>query len=109
MLCGLSRTCPKILEERCIEVDGRRLPPPCIYLFPRGIPDPKYNPDPPVWELKDVRLAEALLTEFGGDMRDVTEVHIKVQMNGQIKERQTTLIRDQETVFQSGWIELKRT
>jgi hypothetical protein len=89
-------------------MNGHDTPPPCIYLFPRTIPDPRNNPNPAVWKIEEVGLAKALLCEFGGDERDVTEVHIEAHMKNANVERKTTLIRKGIIVTESGWTELKR-
>jgi hypothetical protein len=108
-LCGgPGRPCPKIEEGRVIEVDGMMIPPPCIYLFPRTIPDPRNNPKPPMPKVSDVAFAAALLKHFGGDERDVTHVQIEARMTGASVERRTTLIRSGRIVRQSGWTVLKR-
>ncbi len=109
MLCGTrGRPCPKIAEGRCVEIDGRAMPPPCVYLFPRTAPDPRDNPKPHVWRLEEVALASALVKRFGGDERDITEVHIEARMSGNDVQRKTTLIRLGEVVAESGWTNLKR-
>ncbi len=108
-LCGSpGRPCPKLAEGRGLKVDGVMIPPPCIYLFPRTIPDPRNNPKPPMPRLSEVALAAALLQHFGGDERDVTEVQIEARMKGASVERKTSLIRSGRVVRQSGWTELKR-
>lgn len=108
-LCGgPKRPCPKIAEGRGVEVDGVKIPPPCIYLFPRTIPDPRNNPKPFMVKLPDVALASALLKHFGGDDRDVTEVQIEARMKGTNLQRQTTLIRSGRVVKQSNWTKLNR-
>ncbi|MBI4829043.1 MAG: hypothetical protein HY804_09595 [Nitrospinae bacterium] len=109
MLCGgLGRPCPKISEGRGAERDGVMIPPPCVYLMPRTIPDPRNNPSPAVWRITEVKLAELLLSEFGGDERDITLVHIEARMNGANVERKTKLVRNDATVAESDWTELKR-
>jgi len=108
-LCGgLGRPCPKVSAGRSVKMNGHDTPPPCIYLFPRTIPDPRNNPNPAVWKIEEVGLAKALLCEFGGDERDVTEVHIEAHMKNANVERKTTLIRKGIIVTESGWTELKR-
>lgn len=109
MLCGgLGRPCPKLKDGRGVRIGKKVIPPPCVYLFPRTIPDPRNNPKPPVWKLVEVGLANALLDEFGGDERDVTEVFIEVRMNGPSMERKTNLKRNGKVVAESKWTELKR-
>jgi hypothetical protein len=108
-LCGGSgRPCPKIVAGRGVEMNGHRTPPPCVYLFPRTIPDPRNNPSPAVWKIEEVRFAHELLKEFGGDSQDVTEVHIHARMRKTNVERKTTLRRGGRIVAESDWTELKR-
>jgi len=108
-LCGgAGRPCPKLALGRGIEINGSKIPPPCIYLFPRTIPDPRSNISPAVWQLQEVGLAAALIAEFGGNTDDVTEVHIAARMNGANVERKTTLRRGGAVIVESGWTELKR-
>ena len=108
-LCGsLGRPCPKLTTGRGIEVAGQKIPPPCVYLFPRTIPDPRNNAAPAVWQLHEVGLADALLKEFGGNLEDVVEVHIEARMNGANVERKTTLKKAGTIIVESGWTELKR-
>ena len=45
--------------------DGNRLPPPCIYLFPKTIPHPLNNKTPPVHDLNSLLFADRLLNSFG--------------------------------------------
>lgn len=47
--------------------EGREdwIPPPCIYLFPRAVPDVHTNPEPPLHTVESCRFARALLTLFG--------------------------------------------
>lgn len=110
MLCGSpGRPCPKLNDkDRGVVIGGQKVPPPCVYLFPRTVPDPRNNPAPVVWKLSEVGLAAALVEEFGGDERDVTEVHIETKMKGASVERKTTLVRQGVTVVESDWTELKR-
>lgn len=106
-LCGtLGRPCPK--QDQSVKIAGKSVPPPCVYLFPRSIPDPRNNPEPPVWKLSEVGLVEAILQEYGGGKADVTEVHIAARMNGANVERKTVLKRVGLVVVESGWTELKR-
>lgn len=105
---GPGRPCPKLAAGRGVELDGQKIPPPCIYLFPRTIPDPRNNVAPAVWQLHEVGLAAALLAEFGGSVDDVVEVHIEARMAGANVERKTTLKKAGAVIVESGWTELKR-
>lgn len=109
MLCGTEyRPCPKIAQGRGIAAGEQTIPPPCIYLFPRTIPDPRNNTAPAVWRLDEVGFADALLQEFGGTADDVAEVHIETRMNGTSVERRTTLKRGGAVLIESKWTKLKR-
>lgn len=112
MLCGtIGRPCPKLEAnpERAVTLQtGREVPPPCIYLFPRTVPDPRNNPNPRVWKIEEIKLLHALWTEFNGTPEDITEVHIEARMNGVHVERRTTLIRGGIETAQSEWTQLKR-
>lgn len=71
-------------------------------------PDARNNPNPAVWRIEEVKFAHALLCEFDGDERDVTEVHIQVRMKDANVERMTTLKRGSKVLAESAWTELKR-
>lgn len=111
MLCGtIGRPCPKLQADahRATVVGNYRLPPPCVYLFPRTIPDPRNNARPPVWTLSQTRFLSALHEAFSGDDKDVTEVHIEAGMSGATITRSTTLIRDGEEIIATGPARIKR-
>ncbi len=111
MLCGtIGRPCPKVQAnpQRITTVGRYKLPPPCIYLFPRSIPDPRSNSSPPVWTLPQTRFLAALHGAFCGDANDVTEVHITAGMAGASKTRSTRLVRNGKEVFESGATPIKR-
>jgi hypothetical protein len=73
--CGSKhRQCPKSfgltddLRSKATDVkgypDSRWMPPPTIYLFPRTIPHPHTNKQPPVHDLRSCQFANALLETF---------------------------------------------
>ena len=72
------------------------------------VPDPRNNPCPAGWKLHEIGLASALFTEFGGVPTDVIDVVLEVRMNGANVERKTRLMRNDETLVESGWTELTR-
>lgn len=97
MLCGtIGRPCPKLAAEpaRATQVGALRVPPPCLYLFPRSIPDPRSNPAPPCWKLNEVQTLAALHEAFGGDAEDVVEVRIETDMREATIRRAVRLIRN---------------
>jgi len=112
MICGTAgRPCPKLIADpkRATELEGGRLvPPPCIYLFPRTIPDPRNNPNPHVWDLKSLSFLNVLADVFHCNAGDITAVHIEAQMSGADVQRKTTLKRNGIAVAESGWTDLKR-
>lgn len=68
-LCGtVARPCPKLLRGHAtpVVVGPYQLPPPCIYLFPATIPNPRTNPRPRPHQLADVGLLQAFHSAFGG-------------------------------------------
>ena len=112
MLCGtLARPCPKLagnLARKTELKDGTNVPPPCLYLFPRTIPDPRNNPSPKCWNLKEIGLLQAIYNAFSCDAGDLTMVNLDVRMGGNEIQRQTTLVRQNEIVSQSTWAGIKR-
>lgn len=111
MCCGTAlRTCPKLIEDPSREtiVDHMRLPPPCVYLFPRSIPDPRSNTNPPCWQRSDVHMVDALLNAFNGNKDDIVDVRIEVRMNGSDVQRKTLLTRTGTEFMTSKWTTLKR-
>lgn len=112
MLCGTkSRPCPKIQYNPNVESilpSGRRVPPPCLYLFPRTIPNARNNPSPPTRELAEVGLMQVMYEAFKCEPSDITHVVIEAQMDGVEVQRKTTLVRDGTTLGHSQWVNLKR-
>jgi hypothetical protein len=111
MVCGTKgRICPKLVANpsRAIITPDREVPPPCVYLFPRTIPDPRNNPQPKCWRLNEVKFLHALIQTFKGDNNDVVEVRIEARMSGTSVERRTVYVRDGQEISQSKWTKLKR-
>lgn len=111
MLCGsIARPCPKRAEPgRDVTLrSGRRVPPPCIYLFPRTIPDPRNNRSPEVWRLNELPFIHALAKTFGCRETEVVAVRIQTRMKGSNVQRRTTLARGAEILRESEWTTLRR-
>lgn len=111
MLCRTkARPCPKTegKPSRFVEMDGRRIPPPCIYLFPRTIPNPRNNTSPACHQLGEVKFLETLWRAFGGNGTDVVQVKIQAKMIAADVVRKTTLIRDGDEIANSDWTAIKR-
>jgi hypothetical protein len=111
MVCGTKgRICPKLVANpsRATIVTDREIPPPCVYLFPRTIPDPRNNPQPKCWRLDEVKFLYALMQTFKGDTDDVVDVRIEARMSSTNVERRTVYVRDGQEISQSKWTKLKR-
>lgn len=97
MVCGtLGRPCPKLESDttRFTVVGPYRLPPPCIYLFPVTIPNPRNNPNPPAQSLGDVQILDALYQCFGGVPNEINSVPFEVQHRGAETVRTTRVVRN---------------
>lgn len=111
MVCGtVGRICPKLEANptRYTQVGRRRLPPPCIYLFPRTIPDARNNPNPRCWQLHEARFLNVLHRAFNGDADDVTEVRIEADVVGATVRRTTRLVRNGVEIKASQPTPIKR-
>lgn len=111
MLCGtVGRPCPKMAlgKRKFVELRGRNVPPPCIYLFPRSIPEVRNNKTPPCHQLRDVRLLKAMHDVFGGRVSEVTTVGIEVRSQDGGVQRKTTLTRSRKAIKASDWSEIRR-
>lgn len=111
MLCGTpGRMCPKVLRDpqRATEIDGRTIPPPCIYLFPPTVPDPRNNPSPRSGKLQDVVFAERLYQAFHCTETDVVQVKIEAKMQASDILRRTLYTRAGVQIKESKWTKLKR-
>ena len=112
MICGTAgRPCPKLDADPLRAVylpNGKVVPPPCLYLFPRTIPDARNNPHPRCWMLPELRFASSLSRAFGTAPEEAVSVGIEVRMDGANVERRTTFTVDGASVAQSGWTKLSR-
>lgn len=112
MLCGTAgRPCPKLAVNpaRATRIEGgRSLPPPCLYLFPRSLPDARNNPTPACWHLADVQILQALWTAFNGDAADVVKVRIEARIEGVNVQRRTRFFRGRTEISTSEWTTVRR-
>ncbi len=112
MLCGsVGRPCPKVKykPERILTLpSGKKIPPPCMYLFPRTVPNARNNPNPPSWNINDVGLLKVLFEAFGCDENDVTSVQIQARMDGANIQRKTSIYQNGLHLGESNWATLKR-
>lgn len=110
-LCGsIGRPCPRTSENesRLTRIGERFVPPPCIYLFPRTVPDPRNNIKPKVHKLEQVKFLKALHDAFQCLAEDVTEVEIEAGLVGTSTARRTRLIRNGQVVAESAMTAIKR-
>ncbi|MBZ0257390.1 hypothetical protein K8I31_15075 [bacterium] len=112
MVCGTAgRPCPKLSGDAprvALTFKDRNAPPPCFYLFPRSVPDPRNNPEPQSWRLSEVRLIAAMHRAFQCDENDVVSVRIEARMNEADIQRRTCLTRSGNEFMVSKWTTLKR-
>jgi hypothetical protein len=111
MVCGsLGRPCPKLKADpmRATEAAGHTLPPPCLYLFPRSIPDARNNPKPAVNTLTEVGLLDAFYKTFKCQPSDVVEVVIEARMKDADFQRRTILSREGKEFAASEFTTIKR-
>lgn len=111
MLCGtVARPCPKLESspESATTVAGKKLPPPCMYLFPRSIPDARNNPAPKPWKLEDLHFMTAMSRAFKLDAGDEVRVYIEAKMEGSTVQRMTRYEVDGQELHHSKWTDIKR-
>lgn len=126
--CGSAmRRCPKNaaygvegdLRVRATDTagqDGRAwLPPPCVYLLPRSVPEPVENPDPPLHTLDTCQFAGALLRAFNVPVEAAPMLAHWARAGTQNRPDglyyQVTIGTDlahPRTCFQGGWKRLRR-
>lgn len=110
-LCGsIGRPCPRTIENksRFTRISDRLVPPPCIYLFPRTVPDPRNNIKPKVHKLDKVKFLKALHDAFQCLAEDVTEVEIEAGLIGTSSARRTRVMRGGEVIAESAMTAIKR-
>ncbi|MGO9260923.1 MAG: hypothetical protein ACLQU1_32140 [Bryobacteraceae bacterium] len=112
MLCGSDkRPCPKLAADpaRAAELSlGNTVPPPCLYVFPRTIPDYRNNPCPRAWSLAEVRILDVLHRVFKGRDEEVVEVRFEAGHNGADITRVTRLLRNGVEIARSKADVVKR-
>jgi len=112
MLCGtIGRPCPKLMKDpqRSIKVGRYQVPPPCIFLFPKSIPDPRNNPSPKPLNLEEVSFAAVLSHAFGCFPKEIRSVRINARRDGADLTRQTLIEAEGEVLTESKWTKLRRS
>jgi hypothetical protein len=111
MLCGTAaRPCPKLLADsgRTTQLGTFRLPPPCIYLFPRTVPDARNNPKPPPWKLDELTFLSTLAKSFNALKSEVISVALEVSAKESEIQRRTIFMQNGRLIDQSKPTTLKR-
>lgn len=111
MLCGTAaRPCPKASPEgtNMTELVGKMLPPPCLYLFPRTIPDARNNPSPLPWRLDDLHFMKAMGEAFHVPSAAAISVSIKARMQGAEVQRMTSYSSNGVMLHESNWTTIRR-
>ena len=105
------RPCPKIGGNlgRLTEIGQYRLPPPCIYVLPDTVPEPRNNPRATAQRLDDVELLTAFHTCFRGEDAEVNYVDYRVDSPGATTRRATTVARGGEEVLATPMTPIRRT
>ncbi|MDX6405369.1 MAG: hypothetical protein QOH70_2824 [Blastocatellia bacterium] len=112
MSCGsIGRPCPKLAADpnRATTVSHYRLPPPCVYVFPRTIPTPRDNPHPPAQSIGEVSILKALHDCFGGQHDEVNYVDFEVEHHGNDTRRRTIITRGGVVQVTSNMTVIKRS
>ena len=96
-LCGsVARPCPKLARgpgDRLTTVGHFKLPPPCIYLFPKTVPSVRNNPHPEPHKLESVEILFALNKCFGGYFDEINRVRFLAAHRGGDTVRTTSIER----------------
>jgi hypothetical protein len=109
--CGtVARPCPKLAEatERVTRIDTWKLPPPCVYLFPRTIPSVRSNPSPPSQSLDDVQILKAFHNCFSGADAEIHGVRFSVGHLESETVRTTEIWRNGECLRKSERTPIRR-
>lgn len=97
MICGtIGRPCPKVEDdasERRTEIGPFSLPPPCLYLLPETIPNPRNNPNPLPQTLETVQIMKAFNDCFRCLPEEVNYVSFDVTYHGVDTVRTTRITR----------------
>src|SRR5262249_35741529 len=84
-------------------------PPPCIYIFPATIPQPRTNPCPAAQSIDGVHFLKALHQCFKGSNAELNFVDFEVEYQGADIVRKTRIRRGAETVRESAATAIRRT
>lgn len=97
MVCGtIGRPCPRLLADRtrATVVGPFSLPPPCLYVLPATVPNPRKDLSPPPQALADVQMMQAFNDCFGCVEAEINYVNFDVEHRGPDTVRTTRIRRD---------------
>lgn len=95
-LCGsAARPCPKLQRQASepINLGQYLLPPPCLYVFPSLVPQPRSNSSPRPQTVEEVGFLNAMRQCFGVEDDDINYVQITAEMKGPEVVRTTMITR----------------
>lgn len=95
MVCGtIGRPCPKVAsaETRLTDIGPFRVPPACVYLFPKQLPSAT-QPATSAQDISDVEFLTAFHTCFNGEDSELNYVDFDLQTSGVDLMRRTTIRR----------------
>ena len=111
MVCGtVGRRCPKVnaAPERTTVVAHYAVPPPCIYIFPKALPNQNGSKVSIAQECNDVQLLSAFHRCFGGRDEEVNYVDFELKDQDGETKRLTRVRRNGETVKESKLTAIRR-
>jgi len=124
--CGsFVRKCPKNfgndseLRQNATDIighnDSGRMPPPCIFLFPRTIPHSRTNPNPPTHDISTCQFSKAILWAFNVPENEMqNEVHwARVELRADVAAdyKRTKVgwgLANEVPDVEGGWVKIKR-
>ena len=111
MVCGtVGRPCPKLTEgaERLTSVAHFTVPPTCIYVLPKSLPELPATPASYAQALNEVELLKALHICFGGKDSEVNYVDFDIELHTGNLKRRTKVRRDGAVVKESNLTFIRR-
>jgi hypothetical protein len=112
MVCGtVGRPCPKLIgnPNRVSSVAQYSVPPTCIYVLPKALPNHITNPTSTAQTLQEVELLMAFHLCFGGNDAEINYVDFDLAEHNGTLRRRTRVRRDGATVKESKLTAIRRT
>ena len=111
MVCGtIGRKCPKLdgHPDRVSNVAHYSVPPTCIYVLPRTLPEFPEKLTTAAQSISDVELLQSFHSCFGGLDQEINYVDFELAENNGTVKRRTRVRRDEVTVRESNWTIIRR-